>query len=63
MEKSKPIVNPAFEELLKKELDKMWDRRDVIGYGTIEALRRLNNSHFPIPQLDLHGNHRNRDQT
>ena len=46
MEKSKPIVNPVFEELLKKELDKMWDRRDVIGYGTIEALRKLNNSHY-----------------
>jgi hypothetical protein len=46
MAQTPPIVNPAFEELLKKELDKIWDRRDVIGYGAIEALRRLNNSHY-----------------
>ena len=41
MEKTEPIMNPAFEELLKKELDKLWERRADIGYGTIEVLRKL----------------------
>ena len=41
--KKQPDVNPAFEEMLKKELDKIWENRFNISVKNLELLRRLAN--------------------
>ena len=41
--KKQPDVNPAFEEMLKKELDKIWENRFNISVKNLEILRRLAN--------------------
>jgi hypothetical protein len=41
--KKLPDVNPAFEEMLKKELDKIWENRFNISLKNLEILRRLAN--------------------
>ena len=41
--KKQPDVNPAFEEMLKKELDKIWENRFNISLKNLEILRRLAN--------------------
>jgi hypothetical protein len=41
--KKSPDVNPAFEEMLKKELDKIWENRFNISVKNLEVLRRLAN--------------------
>ena len=41
--KKLPDVNPAFEEILKKELDKIWENRFNISVKNLEVLRRLAN--------------------
>ena len=41
--KKSPDVNPAFEEMLKKELDKIWENRFNISVKNLEILRRLAN--------------------
>jgi len=41
--KKLPDVNPAFEEVLKKELDKIWENRFNISFRNLEALRRFAN--------------------
>ena len=41
--KKQPDVNPAFEEMLKKELDKIWENRFNISLRNLEILRRLAN--------------------
>jgi hypothetical protein len=41
--KKQPDVNPAFEEMLKKELDKIWENRFHISLKNLEILRRLAN--------------------
>jgi hypothetical protein len=41
--KKLPDVNPAFEEVLKKELDKIWENRFNISFRNLEVLRRFAN--------------------
>ena len=41
--KKQQDVNPAFEEMLKKELDKIWENRFNISLKNLEILRRLAN--------------------
>jgi len=41
--KKLPDVNPAFEEMLRKELDKIWENRFNISLRNLEILRRLAN--------------------
>ena len=41
--KKQPDINPAFEEALKKELDKIWKNRFNISFRNLEALRRFAN--------------------
>ena len=41
--KKQPDINPAFEEMLKKELDKIWENRFNISVKNLELLRRLAN--------------------
>jgi hypothetical protein len=41
--KKSPDVNPAFEEMLRKELDKIWENRFNISLKNLEILRRLAN--------------------
>jgi hypothetical protein len=41
--KKQPDVNPAFEEMLKKELDKIWENRFHISLKNLEILRKLAN--------------------
>ena len=41
--KKQPDVNPAFEEMLKKELDKIWENRFNISLKNLETLRKLAN--------------------
>ena len=41
--KKQPDINPAFEEMLKKELDKIWENRFNISVKNLEILRRLAN--------------------
>lgn len=41
--KKQPDVNPAFEEMLKKELDKIWENRFNISLKNLEILRKLAN--------------------
>lgn len=41
--KKQPDINPAFEEMLKKELDKIWENRFNISFRNLEILRRLAN--------------------
>jgi hypothetical protein len=42
-QKKLPDVNPAFEEMLRKELDKIWENRFHISLKNLEFLRRLAN--------------------
>ena len=44
--KKQPDVNPAFEEMLKKELDKIWENRFNISVKNLELLRRLGNKTY-----------------
>jgi hypothetical protein len=41
--KQQPNINPVFEELLKKELNKIWENRFNITFRNLEALRRFAN--------------------
>ena len=41
--KKQPDINPAFEEMLKKELDKIWENRFNISMKNLDILRRLAN--------------------
>jgi hypothetical protein len=41
--KKQPDVNPAFEEMLRKELDKIWENRFHISLKNLEILRKLAN--------------------
>jgi hypothetical protein len=41
--KKQPNINPAFEEMLKKELDKIWENRFNISMKNLDILRRLAN--------------------
>ena len=41
--KKQPDVNPAFEEMLRKELDKIWENRFHISLENLEILRKLAN--------------------
>jgi hypothetical protein len=41
--KKTPNINPAFEEILKKELNKIWENRFNISVKNLEILRRLGN--------------------
>jgi|TARA_B110000211_G_C13623460_1_gene354235 hypothetical protein len=41
--KKSPDVNSAFEKMLKKELDKIWENRFNISVKNLEILRRLAN--------------------
>ena len=41
--KKLPDVNPAFEEMLRKELDKIWKNRFHISLENLEILRKLAN--------------------
>jgi hypothetical protein len=44
--KKQPDINPAFEEMLKKELDKIWENRFNISVRNLELLRRLGNKTY-----------------
>jgi hypothetical protein len=44
--KKQPDINPAFEEMLKKELDKIWENRFNISVKNLELLRRLGNKTY-----------------
>ena len=44
--KKQPDINPAFEEMLKKELDKIWENRFNISVKNLELLRRLCNKTY-----------------
>jgi hypothetical protein len=41
--KKQPDINPAFEEMLRKELDKIWENRFHISLKNLEILRKLAN--------------------
>ena len=41
--KKQPDINPAFEEMLRKELDKIWKNRFHISLENLEILRKLAN--------------------
>jgi hypothetical protein len=41
--KKQPDINPAFEKMLKKELDKIWENRFNISLKNLEILRKLAN--------------------
>jgi hypothetical protein len=44
--KKQPDINSAFEEMLKKELDKIWENRFNISMKNLENLRRLANKTY-----------------
>ena len=39
--KKQPDINPAFEEMLRKELDKIWENRSNISFRNLELLRKF----------------------
>ena len=44
--KKQPDINPAFEEMLAKELYKIWENRFNISVRNLELLRRLGNKTY-----------------
>ena len=41
--KNQPPMNPAWENEIKKQLDKIWENRFNISFRNLEALRRFAN--------------------
>jgi hypothetical protein len=41
--KNQPPMNPAWENEIKKQLDKIWENRFNISLKNLEVLRRLAN--------------------